>query len=402
MAHSRLISRDLSTSDRFWNGGVSDLARILYCLSLAFSDREGRLPGSAGKLRTLILPRRMLSDEHTASLRDELVGAGLWTHYTDAKGREVVQIVRFFDYQPGYRPGSKRYVEEAASKYGPPPANPHGTTVVPRGNHGGTTTVPPGKESKEKESKEKTAPGGAGPLAESENNIASSSEDTEDGSGGLCVSRPAGRSGFDAHPLPQVSTADSQPPSSFASTASRKPVTGSKAAGGSEGTALGVESHHGVENASSGQGPLAGDAAQVLRAARRGSGEAPLATPDPIASARTRAEREVLPEVPSASVYDDTMNLACRFLGVERDGGQEEIRVMKYLERWAWNRVSLNSLRRVLDTRIEMKPKDPWAYLAGAMKRAIPETHERYAVEVDRALDAWKAADGLKVRGAKP
>lgn len=118
MAARRMLSREVATSERL--NGCSERADLAYCKALPFTCRDGRVPGSARKLRALCFPMRDWTIKEVEEVIRELTEAGLWLLYTEPGPRQVIEVVKFHVHQPGVRPGSARYNAEAPSPYAAP------------------------------------------------------------------------------------------------------------------------------------------------------------------------------------------------------------------------------------------------------------------------------------------
>lgn len=153
-----MIGRALASSERFWD--CSTEARLLYVMALPQTDRDGRLPGSPRKLLARCVPMSGWSVCELTRMREELVCAGLWLLYEDQPGREVIQVEKFHEHQPGMRPESERYGREAASKFAPPPVRtPDSHAPHTQGGADSPASVPEGKR-REIEDNSTTARGG--------------------------------------------------------------------------------------------------------------------------------------------------------------------------------------------------------------------------------------------------
>ena len=118
MPRGRFVGREVSTSERLANcsGPNPDKSRLLWTWSVPWSDRDGRLPGSAAVLRGLIVPMLGWSLAETEAAIVDLEGVGLVRRYEDGEGRRVMQLWNFDAHQKGMN-----YAREAASKYGDGP-----------------------------------------------------------------------------------------------------------------------------------------------------------------------------------------------------------------------------------------------------------------------------------------
>jgi len=122
MAAHRLLGREVATSLRL--NELPERTELAYLKAIPFTDRDGRLPGEARKLRALCYPMRDWTAADVQKMTKELEGAGLWLAYQDDEGRHAIQVLKHHDHQPGVRPGSARYNGERPSVFGPPPDAP--------------------------------------------------------------------------------------------------------------------------------------------------------------------------------------------------------------------------------------------------------------------------------------
>lgn len=131
MARGRMISKSLSTSERYLQlpqvaGELAEFCQAMYPLLVAHSDDFGRLPGEAQTVKLTVVPgsprtamqvEQALQAMHDANLivRYDASPATPASHARPAS-RKVIQIVDFDDHQPGL---SKR----TKSKFPAPPGN---------------------------------------------------------------------------------------------------------------------------------------------------------------------------------------------------------------------------------------------------------------------------------------
>ena len=152
MARGRMLSTNVSTSEKMADL-PDDRSRLIATWTLAHLDREGRVTGSARRLRALVVP---LLDHVTAAHVEKAIEAmtevGMAVRYMDSSGQEVLSFPGFAEHQVGMRPE-----REAASTFGPTPE-------LLRSNSGPTPAVRGTSEEKgseEKGSEEKSAPSDA-------------------------------------------------------------------------------------------------------------------------------------------------------------------------------------------------------------------------------------------------
>lgn len=154
MAAHRLLGREVATSLRL--NEMTERNELAYIKAMPFTDRDGRLPGEARKLRGQCFPMRDWSVSDVEEIIKNLTAAELWSPYTDDAGKEAIQVLRFHDHQPGVRPGTARYRGERPSVFGPPPTCPrHGTDTDPTRDRHGTDTGPTPNERERKGTKGK-------------------------------------------------------------------------------------------------------------------------------------------------------------------------------------------------------------------------------------------------------
>lgn len=110
MAKGRMIRRELAGSEKFF--GISDRAKWVYQLGLAFADRDGFLPGTGRELATMFLGGLIGSWEEIDSLVSEIVSCGLWAAFSDADGRSCAYVAKFADHQD-----LRDYARESISIY---------------------------------------------------------------------------------------------------------------------------------------------------------------------------------------------------------------------------------------------------------------------------------------------
>lgn len=105
MARGRLISKSLSTSERWAqlhkvNRRLAEFAQSFYPLLVAHSDDFGRLPGDVFTVKHAINPTSPRKEKDFDAALDAMVEVGLIDRYA-AAGKQVIQICGFDPHQPG-------------------------------------------------------------------------------------------------------------------------------------------------------------------------------------------------------------------------------------------------------------------------------------------------------------
>jgi len=111
-AESRLIYNSISTSERVASLGIK--GALLYTWLITHADSQGRMQGKPKIVKQQVVP---FLDEITIDDVVELLmlmeDQKLIIHYEDSKGRSLIQIADWWDWQIGLR-------YRAASHYEPP------------------------------------------------------------------------------------------------------------------------------------------------------------------------------------------------------------------------------------------------------------------------------------------
>lgn len=150
MASRRMISRDLTTSERFASlhqvlGSLAEFAQALYVFLVVFSDDFGRQRGDAFTVKHGVWPTSPRSREDFEAALDALHRAKLVVRYEDDNGRVCLQVANFDEHQKG---GLTR---RTSSKFPEPPGDSVNFSEIP----------PQGKVREGKVSEEKEAGGAA-------------------------------------------------------------------------------------------------------------------------------------------------------------------------------------------------------------------------------------------------
>jgi hypothetical protein len=101
-AESRLIYNTISTSERVASLGVK--GALLYTWLITHCDSQGRTQGKPGTVRAAVCP--LLDDfraEDVTDALDLMVDQSLIIRYRDEKGRELIQVSDWWDWQTGMK-----------------------------------------------------------------------------------------------------------------------------------------------------------------------------------------------------------------------------------------------------------------------------------------------------------
>lgn len=145
MAEKRMISKVISISEKVNN--LPDFDALLYTWMIPHSDDFGRLEGSPGTVRALVMPRRNSTDEDVRSALQRMAEVELILWYK-SNNKMVIQINNFEDHQQGLH-------KRTRSKLPDPPEDSESYFHLPR-NSGNFPTFPPeekGREGKRTEQK---------------------------------------------------------------------------------------------------------------------------------------------------------------------------------------------------------------------------------------------------------
>ena len=99
-AESRLIYNSISTSERVASLGVK--GALFYTWLITHCDSQGRIPGKPMSLKALIFP--LIDDMSVNDIMkslDNMVEQRLIIRYKDNKGRGLIQINDWWEYQNG-------------------------------------------------------------------------------------------------------------------------------------------------------------------------------------------------------------------------------------------------------------------------------------------------------------
>ena len=98
MANRRMIAKSISVSDE--TNALSDFAALLFSWLIPHSDDYGVIPGSPGRIKALVVPRRKQSEADIDAALEEMRRVGLIYRYRHA-GQPYIQLVRFDQHQEG-------------------------------------------------------------------------------------------------------------------------------------------------------------------------------------------------------------------------------------------------------------------------------------------------------------
>ena len=98
MANRRMIAKSISVSDEA--NALGDFAALLFTWLIPHSDDYGVIPGSPGRIKALVVPRRKQSEADIEAALEEMRRVGLIYRYHHA-GQPYIQLVRFEQHQEG-------------------------------------------------------------------------------------------------------------------------------------------------------------------------------------------------------------------------------------------------------------------------------------------------------------
>ena len=119
MANRRMIAKSISVSDQ--TNAISDFAALLFTWLIPHTDDYGVIPGSPGRIKALVVPRRQQSEAEIDAALEEMRSVGLIYRYWHA-GQPYIQLVRFDAHQEGLHkrtaPRSPVYQQATADQGG--------------------------------------------------------------------------------------------------------------------------------------------------------------------------------------------------------------------------------------------------------------------------------------------
>ena len=98
MANRRMISKSISVSDE--TNSISDFVALLFTWLIPHADDYGVIPGTPGRIKALVVPRRKQTEQDVEAALEELQAVGLVHRYTN-NGLYYVQLVSFEQHQEG-------------------------------------------------------------------------------------------------------------------------------------------------------------------------------------------------------------------------------------------------------------------------------------------------------------
>ena len=93
-----MIAKSISVSDE--TNALSDFAALLFTWLIPHTDDYGVIPGSPGRIKALVVPRRKQSEAEIDAALEEMRSVGLIYRYQHA-GQSYIQLVRFERHQEG-------------------------------------------------------------------------------------------------------------------------------------------------------------------------------------------------------------------------------------------------------------------------------------------------------------
>ena len=101
-AESRLIYSSISTSERVASLGT--MGALLFTWFITHCDSQGRMQGSPKVIKLLVVPLFLeISEEDIVVALDKMVEKNLAILYNDEKGRQLIQIADWWDWQTGLK-----------------------------------------------------------------------------------------------------------------------------------------------------------------------------------------------------------------------------------------------------------------------------------------------------------
>jgi hypothetical protein len=101
-AESRLIYSSISTSERVSSLGVK--GALLYTWLITHCDAQGRTPGKPKIIKQQVVPFiDEITVEDISQALELMVGQKLIVLYEDKKGRSLIQVTDWWDWQKGLR-----------------------------------------------------------------------------------------------------------------------------------------------------------------------------------------------------------------------------------------------------------------------------------------------------------
>lgn len=113
MPRGRFLGKDIATSQRLADLS-NDSHRMLWCMLVPHTDREGCIDGRPAVLKATAIPMLSWSDKRLTAALEDLAGVGLISHMLTECEQPVIQLTNFNRHQQGMK-----YDRETASKFGP-------------------------------------------------------------------------------------------------------------------------------------------------------------------------------------------------------------------------------------------------------------------------------------------
>ena len=98
MANRRMIAKSISVSDE--TNSISDFAALLFTWLIPHTDDYGVIPGSPGRIKALVVPRRKQTEAEIEAALEEMRAVGLIYRYSE-NGQQCIQLVHFDKHQEG-------------------------------------------------------------------------------------------------------------------------------------------------------------------------------------------------------------------------------------------------------------------------------------------------------------
>ena len=114
MANRRMIAKSISVSDE--TNALSDFAALLFTWLIPHSDDYGVIPGSPGRIKALVVPRRKQSEADIDAALEEMRRVGLIYRYFQSK--EDIFVLKYSLISFCFNPSRRRlYAIFTADEY---------------------------------------------------------------------------------------------------------------------------------------------------------------------------------------------------------------------------------------------------------------------------------------------
>jgi hypothetical protein len=109
-AESRLVYNSISTSERV--SSLGEKGALIFTWLITHCDPQGRMQGSPKVVKHQVVPLiDTISEEDVAEVLDKMGECKLIIQYADSKGRPLIQVADWWDWQTGLRYKSASHYE---------------------------------------------------------------------------------------------------------------------------------------------------------------------------------------------------------------------------------------------------------------------------------------------------